>query len=144
MSIFRRVSALLPPEEFQRVARYIVVGLASTGTYFVTYVAAILGAGSPIWLAACAGFATGTGVSYLGNALWTFGQKAQARSAVRFLTVVGTSFTVNLAVSALLEWAGVHYLIIFCVEAVALTILNYAGHTLWAFRPPHAEAELQR
>ena len=132
--MYRRISGLLTREEMERLARYIIVGLASTGTYFIAYIAAILGAGLPVWLAACAGFVAGTGISYLGNAIWTFGQKAEARSAIRFLTVVTSSFSVNLVIAALLDWAGAHYLIIFCVETVVLTSLNYAGHMLWTFR----------
>ena len=143
MSVYYRVSHMLSREEMERLARYIVVGLGSTGTYFVAYIAAILLAGSPVWLAACAGFVAGTGVSYLGNAIWTFGQKAEARSAIRFMAVVTSSFSVNLVIAALLDWAGAHYLIIFCVETVVLTALNYAGHMLWTFRPYRQEPSRQ-
>ena len=136
-----RLHALLsgrPGFDTQRFARYIAVGLASTGTYFVVFVAMIELAGSAIWLAACAAFVAGTVVSYLGNAIWTFGQKAGGASAARFMTVVAASFTVNLLIAAVLELLGVHYLIIFCVEAVALTLMNYAGHMLWTFAPHRA------
>ena len=130
-----RLVQRVPTTDLRRFARYIVVGLASTGTYFAVFVAMIELGGTAVWLAACGAFAAGTLLSYLGNALWTFGQRTSSASAARFLTVVAASFTVNLVIAAVLDALGVHYLIIFCVEAVALTLMNYAGHMLWTFAP---------
>lgn len=124
----------IPPEQLRQSVRYIVVGLASTATYFSVFVTMIAVFGSAVWVAACAAFLTGVGISYLGNAIWTFNQRARSDSALRFLTVVAGSFLVNLAIAAALERLGMHYLIIFCVEAVALTTMNFAGHMLWTFR----------
>lgn len=138
MRLSNFIAAHLSPEQRRRIVRYIVVGLASTGTYFAVFVATIELGRSPVWLAACAAFASGLGISYLGNALWTFGHGTSGRSAARFLTVVASTFSANLAIAASLESLGVHYLIIFCVEAVALTVMNYVGHMLYTFRNHHA------
>lgn len=117
-----------------RLARYIAVGLASTGTYFVVFAGLIEAFGTAVWLAASAAFMAGTVVSYLGNALWTFGQKTSAQSAVRFMSVIGTTFLVNLAIAAGLAAVATPYPVIFAVEVVVLTTLNFIGHTLWSFR----------
>lgn len=128
----------LSPGQLQRITRYIVVGLASTGTYFAVFVATIEVGQSPVWVAACAAFVTGLGISYLGNALWTFGHGTSGRNAARFLTVVASTFTANLAIATVLEHLGVPYLVIFCVEATALTVMNYLGHMLYTFREQRA------
>lgn len=124
----------------RRFIRYAVVGLCSTSTYFVVFAGLIEFAGSSSGLAAGFAFCAATVVSYLGNALWAFGSVVSGRTSVRFLTVVGLTFCVNIAIAVGMEHLGFHYLIIFAVEVVVLTGLNFLGHAAWTFRAGRASA----
>jgi putative flippase GtrA len=124
----------------ERFFRFALVGMVSTSTYFLVFAGVINLGGSGAGLAASLAFAASTIVSYLGNAVWAFRSVVSVATSTRFLTIVGATFLVNLAVAVGLEAAGAHYLLIFAAEVVVLAGLNFLGHSIWTFRGVGADS----
>jgi len=121
---------------------FVLVGGAATGCHYLTALAAhdILGI-EPFW-ATFVGYACSVGVSYLGNALFTFRRPAlHGPQFVRFVTISLAGLAINQGVvyvgSHMLGWPFWAALIpvVVIVPAATFTLAKF-----WAFKPGAAEA----
>jgi len=106
----------------------------------VVYVAimalVIDGFGGPVLLAAFLAFVIGTAVSFVGNALWSFGARLTSAKAAMFFAVNTAGLGLNMLIAWQLERAGVHYLLISLTVLVVVPMFNFAGHRLITFARP--------
>ncbi|MFC3068045.1 GtrA family protein [Phenylobacterium soli] len=114
---------------------FLVVGLAATAVHAAASLAAReLGHLAPT-AATTVGYLCSVGISYLGNARFTFGRPAlDGAQFVRFLVVSLIGFAANLGVTHLfaevLKWPFVAAL---GVVVVVIPALSFTASKLWAF-----------
>jgi putative flippase GtrA len=119
---------------------FFVVGLAATAVHALMALAARdLGHASPM-AATAAGYLCAVGVSYLGNARFTFGRPAlHGPQFVRFMVVSLSGFAVNAGLTWLLSSRlGWPFPATLAVIVVVIPVLSFTASKLWAFadRPP--------
>lgn len=114
---------------------FLVVGLAATAVHaLVSLAARDLGHASPVAATAC-GYLASVGISYLGNARFTFGRPAlHGAQFVRFLVVSLSGFAANLAITWLLSnRLGWPFPATLAVIVVVIPALTFSASKLWAF-----------
>jgi putative flippase GtrA len=122
-------------ETIRQGGTFLVVGLAATGVHAVAALAARdLANFSPV-AATSTGYVCAVGVSYLGNARFTFGRPAMhAAQFARFLVVSLLGFAANLGIthwlSDRLHWP---FLTTLGVIVVVIPVLSFTAAKLWAF-----------
>lgn len=130
------MSRLRPDAETVRQGgTFLIVGLIATGVHAVMALAARdLGHASAI-AATSTGYVCAVGVSYLGNARFTFGRPAlHGAQFVRFLVVSLLGFAANLAITwGLAERLGWPFPATLAVIVVVIPALSFTASKLWAF-----------
>jgi putative flippase GtrA len=122
---------------------FLVVGLAATGVHAAAALAAReLGHLSAV-AATSTGYVCAVGVSYLGNARFTFGRPAlHGAQFLRFLVVSLLGFAANLGIthwlSDRLHWP---FLATLGVIVVVIPALSFTASKLWAFAAHDAEGQ---
>lgn len=123
----------------QQVPLFAIVGAAATLTHVGAALAARELAGLTPMTANFAGYAAAVGVSYLGNARFTFRRALwHGPQFVRFVVVslIGLALTQGLT-WLLVERGGWPFEAGLAVVAVAVPALSFLLQRLWAFRAPH-------
>lgn len=123
----------LAPDLARQLIRFLVVGLAAAATYVGVMALVVDLLGQSILLGAFCAFVVATAVSYVGNALWSFGAALTASTAVKFWSITTIGLCLNLALAWVLERMGAHYLIVSLVILVVVPLFNFAGHRLVTF-----------
>lgn len=122
-------------ETIRQGGAFLAVGLAATGVHAIAALAARdLAHLSPV-AATSTGYVCAVGVSYLGNARFTFGRPAMdAAQFGRFLVVSLLGFAANLGIthwlSDRLHWPFPATL---GVIVVVIPVLSFTASKLWAF-----------
>jgi putative flippase GtrA len=98
--------------------------------------AVVDGFGGRVLLGAFLAFVIATLVSFVGNALWSFGARLTPAKAAMFFAVNTVGLLLNMLIAWLLERAGVHYLLISLTVLVVVPMFNFAGHRLITFARP--------
>lgn len=119
-----------------QLIRFFLVGLVGAAVYVVVMAIVIDGCGGAVLLGAFLAFVLGTAVSFLGNALWSFGARLTAAKAAMFFTINTIGLSLNMLIAWRLEVAGVHYLLICLVVLIVVPVFNFAGHRLFTFAQP--------
>jgi putative flippase GtrA len=122
-------------ETIRQGGTFLVVGLAATGVHAVAALAARDLAGAAPIAATSTGYVCAVGVSYLGNARFTFGRPAMdAAQFVRVLVVSLLGFAANLAITwALSSRLGWPFPATLAVIVVVIPALSFTASKLWAF-----------
>ncbi len=81
-----------------RFARYALIGIGAAATHGIVLV--VLGNIAPLWLSNLCGFLSGSLISYLGHALYTFKKETFGKPFARRWLII--QFIINLSISALL------------------------------------------
>jgi putative flippase GtrA len=117
---------------------YAVVGLAATAVHALMSLAARAGLGASAVEATLVGYVCSVGVSYLGNARFTFGRPAlHGPQFVRFLAVSLTGLAANVAITWLLvNRLGWPFKAALAVVVVVIPALSFVAAKLWAFAIP--------
>jgi putative flippase GtrA len=122
------------PLQIERAVRFLLIGVLSFLAYLgVLSIVIDLLRGS-VTLGVVAGFAVGTAVSYVGNALWAFDSRMTTRSAGKFLIVIAVGLIANILIARTMEYLGFHYFAITVAIFVIVPALNFLGHHLWTFQ----------
>ena len=130
--------ALKPPALARELVVFVMVGGAATGCHYLTALAAhqLFGL-APFW-ATFVGYVCSVGVSYLGNAVFTFRRPAlHGPQFARFATISLAGLAINQAIVfvgvQLLHWPFWMALVpvVVIVPASTFTLAK-----LWAFKPP--------
>lgn len=122
-------------ETVRQGGTFLVVGLAATAVHAAASLAARqLGHAAPM-LATTVGYLCSVGVSYLGNARFTFGRRVlHGAQFARFLVVSLIGFAANLGITHLfsdvLKWP---FLATLGVVVVVIPALSFTASKLWAF-----------
>ena len=114
---------------------FLVVGLAATAVHaLVSLAVRDLAHASAIAATTC-GYIASVGISYLGNARFTFGRRVlHGAQFVRFLVVSLTGFAANLAITWLLSnRLGWPFPATLAVIVVVIPALSFTAAKLWAF-----------
>jgi putative flippase GtrA len=125
-------------ETLRQGGTFLAVGLAATAVHAAASLAAReLGHLAPM-LATTVGYLCAVGVSYLGNARFTFGRPVlHGAQFGRFLVVSLIGFAANLGVTHLfsdrLHWPFPATL---GVVVVVIPVLSFSASKLWAFAAP--------
>jgi len=123
-----------------RLLRFVLVGLISTGTYFVLTEGLVL-TGQPIDIAHLIGYPVSLVVSYIGRKVFTFGVRGQhRRSGPRFLIATAILAATQWGLIQALKSAGLGSTSIVVISAVYYPVASFFLHTLWTFRAPPAPA----
>jgi putative flippase GtrA len=114
---------------------FAVVGLAATAVHALVALLVREMAAATAIQATVSGYICAVGVSYLGNARFTFGRPAwHGAQFVRFLVVSLAGFGANLGLTWLLanrlRWP---FPAVLAVIVVVIPALSFAGAKLWAF-----------
>jgi putative flippase GtrA len=114
---------------------FFVVGLAATAVHALVALAARDLAHASAMGATASGYICAVGVSYLGNARFTFGRPAlHGAQFARFLVVSLSGFAANLAITWLLSnRLGWPFPATLAVIVVAIPALSFTASKLWAF-----------
>jgi putative flippase GtrA len=123
----------LPAGLARQLIRFVLVGLVAAVVYVAIMALVIDGFGGPVLLGAFLAFVVGTAVSFIGNALWSFGARPTAGKAVWFFAINTTGLCLNMLIAWLLERMGVHYLLIALTVLIVVPMFNFAGHRLITF-----------
>lgn len=127
-------------EELRPIARqgatFAVVGALATATHLITALAARKGLAASPMAANFAGYAAALGVSYLGNARWTFAQPAlHGAQFVRFLAVSLAGLGLNQAITWLLAVRlGLPFWVALGAVVTVVPVFSFVVSRLWAFR----------
>ena len=126
----------LPTQTARQLIRVFTVG----GFVFLAYVAVMAAVvdrfGGRVLLGAFLAFVIATLVSFVGNALWSFGARLTAARATLFFAINTVGLVLNMLIAWLLERAGVHYLLISLTVLIVVPLFNFAGHRLITFARP--------
>ena len=123
----------LGPGLARQLIRFGVVGVAASATYVGVMALVVDLLGRSILLGAFCAFVVATAVSYVGNALWSFGATLTASTAIRFWLITTVGLGLNLAIAWVLERLGAHYLVVSLVILIVVPAFNFAGHRLVTF-----------
>lgn len=133
-----RASTTLPrvPATF---VRYLAAGASAyvvdTGTLWLLYAVV----GTPLWLAATAGFWLSFAVNFTAQKYFTFGVRSDSRrQMVRFGILVGANYLATLAIVGGLVALGMPAVGAKTISVALLTGVNYVAYRFWVFRaePP--------
>ncbi len=118
------------------LGRFLGVGAANTliGLGVIYTCKRLLGFGDV--LANASGYAVGLTIGFLLNRHWTFGHTGNVRvAALRFLTVFGVAYSVNLlCVLLAIKAAGIDGYVSQAIGILPYTAIFYLGSRLYAFR----------
>ena len=117
----------------RQLIRFFVVGGAAAIAYVAVMAIVVDGFGGRVLLGAFLAFVLATLVSFVGNALWSFGTRMTAAKATMFFAVNTVGLGLNMAIAWLLERIGVHYLLIALTVLIVVPLFNFAGHRLITF-----------
>jgi len=120
----------------RQLIRFFVVGGIAAVTYVAVMAAVVDGLGGRVLWAAFLAFVIATLVSFVGNALWSFGARLTAARATLFFAINTVGLVLNMLIAWLLERAGVHYLLISLTVLIVVPLFNFAGHRLITFARP--------
>ena len=123
----------LPVDLARQLIRFVLVGLVAAVVYVAIMALMIDGLGTTVLPAAFVAFVVGTAVSFLGNAVWSFGARPTPGRAVWFFAINTTGLGLNLLIAWAMERAGVHYLLISLTVLIVVPMFNFAGHRLFTF-----------
>ena len=123
----------LAPDLARQLIRFVAVGLLAAATYVGVMALVVDLLGRSILLGAFCAFLVATAVSYVGNALWSFGAALTASTAIRFWLITTVGLCLNLALAWMLERLGAHYLVVSLVILIVVPLFNFAGHRLITF-----------
>jgi putative flippase GtrA len=117
-------------------ATFAVVGLLATATHLVTALVAREGLSASPMTANFAGYVAAVGVSYLGNARWTFGRPAlHGVQFVRFLVVSLAGLGLNQAITWLVAVRlGLPFWVALGAVVTVVPVFSFLISRLWAFR----------
>ena len=120
----------------RQLIRFFMVGGLAAITYVAVMAIVVDGFGGRVLLGAFLAFVLATLVSFVGNALWSFGARPTPAKAVMFFVVNTVGLGLNMLIAWLLERAGVHYLLISLTVLIVVPLFNFAGHRLITFARP--------
>ena len=123
----------LPADLARQIVRFYVVGSFAAITYVAVMAIVVDGLGGRVLWGAFFAFVLATAVSFVGNALWSFGARLTAAKAAVFFSINTVGMGLNLLIAWLLERAGVHYLLISLTVLIVVPLFNFAGHRLITF-----------
>jgi putative flippase GtrA len=118
----------------KEMGKYLVAGMLALLTDSVVYFVAFHFVSYSI--AKSISFICGTCTAYFVNKYWTFEKKEKSvREAVRFATLYGTSFFVNVGINKLsLTLFPGFVLFAFLAATGSSTVLNFIGQKWWVFK----------
>jgi putative flippase GtrA len=123
----------IPADLARQLIRFFVVGGVAAVAYVAVMAILVDGFGGRVLWAAFLAFVLATLVSFVGNALWSFGARMTTAKAAIFFAVNSVGLLLNMAIAWLLERAGVHYLLISLTVLIVVPLFNFAGHRLITF-----------
>ena len=126
----------LSAELARQLIRFFVVGGGAAVTYVAVMAIVVDGFGGRVLLGAFLAFVIATLVSFVGNALWSFGSRLSSAKAAVFFAVNTAGLGLNMAIAWLLERMGVHYLLIALTVLIVVPMFNFAGHRMITFARP--------
>jgi putative flippase GtrA len=126
----------LPADLARQLIRFFLVGGIAAITYVAVMAVVVDGFGGRVLLGAFLAFVLATLVSFVGNALWSFGARPTPAKAAMFFAVNTVGLALNMLIAWLLERAGVHYLLISLTVLIVVPLFNFAGHRLITFARP--------
>lgn len=119
-----------------QLIRFFLVGLVAALAYVAVMALVVDGFKARVLLGAFLAFVFATLVSFVGNALWSFGARPTASNALRFFAVNTVGLVLNMAIAWAMERAGAHYLLVSLVVLIVVPLFNFAGHRLITFARP--------
>lgn len=125
-------------ETIRQGGTFLAVGLAATAIHALGATAARALLHASAVTATSAGYVCAVGVSYLGNARFTFGRPAlHGAQFLRFLVVSLIGFAANLAITHwLADRLGWPFPATLGVIVVVIPALSFSASKLWAFALP--------
>jgi putative flippase GtrA len=120
----------------RQLIRFFIVGGFAAIAYVAVMAVVVDGFGGRVLLGAFLAFVLATLVSFVGNALWSFGARLTPAKAAMFFAVNTAGLCLNMLMAWLLERAGVHYLLISLAVLIVVPMFNFAGHRLITFARP--------
>jgi len=119
----------------RRLARFAVVGLCGTATYYLALMAMVEWLAFPVMLATSFAFLIVTVQNYVLHYRWTFASTTAHRSAFpRFLVMNAVGFVINWLVMFVgYEVLHAHYLLVQAAAIAVVVMWNLALSTYWIF-----------
>lgn len=117
----------------RQLVRFVLVGLVAAIVYVAIMAVVVDGFGGNVLLAAFLAFVIATAVSFVGNALWSFGARPTAGNAVWFFAINTIGLLLNMLIAWILQRVHAHYLLISLTVLIVVPMFNFAGHRLFTF-----------
>lgn len=127
--------------EPRRLARFVVVGLASTALYFALLLL-LADTGLPVWLLTTACYAASMVFNYIAQARYTFRARAGWSGVIRYMVMHAAAMTFNATAMTILTGRGWH---LFAAQVLVTGIVTAGTFLLsrhWVFagtRVPRSE-----
>lgn len=122
-----------PRSEWQRIARWALIGLLSTVVHVMTVTALVEALALPPVPANGLAFVVASLFSFRANGRYTFGQAASWPRFVRFLGVALVGLLLAVGASSLAEALQWHYRVGVLLTVLLLPALTYLAHRLWTW-----------
>lgn len=119
--------------KYNAALAFILVGILSSSAYMLILV---LLSGKFDWGSTpsiAVAYTIGTVVSYLGSARMAFQKKMTTSNSIKFLIIVGLSFSINVITSEVLSPLGVKTISIGLINIIFSGVFNYLCHKYWTF-----------
>jgi len=114
--------------------RYSAVGALATATHYLVLVVAVEWLRWPAWIGSGAGAVVGAQVAYAGNRWFTFAHTGAMRASwPRFQATALLGALLGMAVVAVGQRLGVHYLIAQVAATLLGLLLTFAINRAWTF-----------
>ncbi|WP_374310716.1 GtrA family protein [Dongia sp.] len=128
------VAAILSLPIVKRALRFGTTGVMLTFLHAAVATGLIEGVALNPVAANIIAFIFATLVSYLVNTYWSFSQRPDAGSLVRFVIVALCGLTATACVSGFAEWLGLPYWIGIMGVVVTVPLITFPLHAFWTYR----------
>ena len=120
-----------------QVIRYGAIGALATALHYALLVLGVEALDWPAFVASGVGAVVGAQVAYVGNRHFTFAHRGAVGSSwLRFQLTAGLGALLGMAIVALGERLGLHYLLGQMTATGVGLIVTFAINRHWTFRPP--------
>lgn len=121
--------------------KFMIVGILNTIVGFLTYFICVYFFEFHFTLALVISHIIGVCHSFIWNNKWTFkAGKVGSRSVLKFITVYGITFTLNLCLLSVLV-LFINQLFAQAISLMITTVISYVGHKYWSFRKNRTESD---
>ncbi|TPQ37622.1 GtrA family protein [Cupriavidus pinatubonensis] len=126
--------ALVRPDEFRQLARFLLAGASSTGIHVAIVATLVNATGTSPVTANCVAFVCATACSYLINTLWSFSSRLHHTTLWRFAGVSLLGLGLTMGISWTAQSVGSSYWTGLACVVLIVPAFTYVAHRSWTYQ----------